>query len=235
MNLYFIQSFLKFLSLVVVSFVSLFGSTNYTENNSSLVNVNESRNTNVTSMVVKHDTVTKYVNNRPKGLEFVTTEGVDGYIYVDKETGHSTVLKETVTEVVEIGTGSVGEYTGRMTGYGPDCPGCSKVGNVACRTEKKKNHSLIYDGITYHDDEYGDVRILAAVLSVFPCGTIVYVDNGVLEPFYGIVLDTGGDMRKAYRIDGTIWMDLAFESQKVAYTGGATSKKTKYVVQRWGY
>lgn len=235
MNLYFIQSFFKVVSLVIVSFVSLFGSSDYVETTSSLVNVNESKNTNVSSMAIKYETVNKYVSNRPKGITFTIHKGVDGYISVDEETGHSTMLKSMEPEVVEIGTGPVGEYTGRMTGYGPDCEGCSKVGNVACKTEAKTSHSLINDGITYHDDEYGDVRILAATLSVFPCGTIVYVDNGVLEPFYGIVLDTGVAMRKAYREDGTIWMDLAFSSEKVALTGGATSQNTKYVVQRWGF
>lgn len=235
MNLYFIHSLFKFVSLVVVSFVSLFGSANYEQKNTLLENTNEAKNVNVTSMYVKHNVINKYVSNRPAGVMFTTTEGVDGYIYVDEETGTSVVLTETVDEIVEVGTGPVGEFTGRMTGYGPDCEGCSKVGNVSCRTKAGTSHSLTYDGTTYHDDEYGDLRILAATLNVFPCGTIVYVDNGVLEPFYGIVLDTGSAMRNAYKEDGTIWMDLAFSSEKVALTGGATSRDTKYVVQRWGW
>ena len=41
-------------------------------------------------------------------------------------------------------------------------------------------------------------------------------------------------MRNAYK-DGIIWMDLAFQSQEVAKTGGATSSSTTFVVQRWGW
>lgn len=235
MNLYFIQSIFKFISLLVVSFISLFGSANYQEANNSFNNDSLAQNTNVTSIVLKYETIEQPVEKRPKGVRFTTTKGIDGYIYVDELTGNSTILNEPVTEVVEVGTGKIGEYTGRMTGYGPDCEGCSVVGNVACRTRERTSHSLIYDGITYNDTEYGELRILAATLNVFPCGTIVYVDNGVLEPFYGIVLDTGSTMRNAYKKDGTIWMDLAFVSQEVALTGGATSKNTKYSVQRWGW
>ena len=235
LNLYFIHSVFKFISLVVVSFIWLFGSDEYEESTISLKNSNEAKNINVSSMSIKYNTINKYVTNRPAGLLFTTTKGSDGYIYVDEETGNSVVLSEAVDEVVEVGIGPVGEFTGRMTGYGPDCVGCSKVGNVSCRTESGESHSLIYDGITYNDDEYGELRILAATLNVFPCGTIVYVDNGILDPFYGIVLDTGSAMRNAYKEDGTIWMDLAFSSEKVALTGGATSRNTKYVVQRWGF
>ena len=63
----------------------------------------------------------------------------------------------------------------------------------------------------------------------------VKVNNGILNEFYGIVLDTGIAMRNAWRNDGVVWMDLAFSSQKEALTGGATSSNTSFSVQRWGW
>ena len=86
----------------------------------------------------------------------------------------------------------------------------------------------------YTDTVYGSVRILAADNGAFPCGTIVKVNNGILDEFYGIVLDSGSAMRNAWD-EGVVWMDLAFTSQAEALTGGATSSNTSFEVQRWGW
>lgn len=175
-----------------------------------------------------------YVENMPSTAEpIVISEGINGLDYTYDGLNY-THLSDMKNEVVQVGTGKQGNYSGKLTGYGPDCPGCSKVGNVACRTEAGKNHSLTYDGLYYNDDEYGSVRILAADNSAFPCGTIVKVDNGNLDEFTGIVLDSGSAMRGAWK-EGIVWMDLAFASQKEALTGGATSSNTTFNVQRWGW
>lgn len=175
-----------------------------------------------------------YVENMPSTAEpIVVSEGINGldYTYDGLNYIH---LSDKKNEVVKVGTGKQGNYTGKLTGYGPDCPGCSKVGNVACRTKAGTNHSLINDGLYYTDDVYGSVRILAADNTAFPCGTIVKVDNGSLKEFYGIVLDSGSAMRGAWS-EGKVWMDLAFSSQAEARTGGATSSNTNFEVQRWGW
>ena len=175
-----------------------------------------------------------YVENMPSTAEpVVVVEGVNGldYTYDGLNYVH---LSDMQNEVVQVGTGKEGNYSGKMTGYGPDCPGCSIVGNVACRTKLGTNHSLINDGLYYSDEVYGSVRILAADNTAFPCGTIVKVDNGNLDQFYGIVLDSGSAMRNAWK-EGIVWMDLAFSSQAEALTGGATSSNTKFEVQRWGW
>ena len=176
-----------------------------------------------------------YIENIPSTADpVVLSEGINGldYTYDGLNYVH---LSDVKNEVVQMGSGKQGNYSGKLTGYGPDCPGCSKVGNVACRTENGKNHSLTYDGLYYSDDQYGSVRILAADHSAFPCGTIVKVNNGVLDEFMGIVLDTGSAMRGAWRNEGVVWMDLAFISQEEALTGGATSSNTTFNVQRWGW
>ena len=175
-----------------------------------------------------------YVDNMPSTAQpVVLEEGINGidYTYNGLDYIH---LSDVKNEVVQAGTGAPGNFTGKMTGYGPDCPGCSKVGNVACKTREGTNHSLTYDGIYYNDTIYGQTRILAADNSAFPCGTIVKVNNGTLDEFIGIVLDTGSAMRDAWKT-GTVWMDLAFSSQNEARVGGATSLNTSYEVQRWGW
>lgn len=176
-----------------------------------------------------------YVENIPSNVEpVVLEEGINGidYTYDGLNYIH---LSDSKNEVVQIGTGKPGNYSGKLTGYGPDCPGCSNVGNVSCRTKEGKNHSLTYDGLYYNDSVYGSVRILAADHTEFPCGTIVKIKNGVLNEFFGIVLDTGSAMRNAWRNEGVVWMDLAFTTQKEALTGGATSSNTTFNVQRWGW
>lgn len=175
-----------------------------------------------------------YVENMPSTAEpIVISEGVNGLEYTYDGLNYVR-LSDVKNEIVQVGTGKEGIYSGKMTGYGPDCPGCSKVGNVSCKTKTGTNHSLINDGLYYADEVYGSVRILAADNTAFPCGTIVKVDNGNLEQFYGIVLDSGSAMRNAWK-EGVVWMDLAFSSQAEARTGGATSSNTKYEIQRWGW
>ena len=158
---------------------------------------------------------TEYVYNAsiPSTADPLTlVEGVNGlnYTYDGINYVH---INEKVNEVVQVGTGAQGLSNGKITGYGPDCPGCSAVGNVSCRTREGVNHSLTTNGVYYNDIAFGSLRILAADHSLFPCGTVVKVNNGVLNEFYGIVLDTGYAMRNAWG-QGTVWMDLAFSSQE---------------------
>ncbi len=188
----------------------------------------------ITSEVVSYGTDYVYDENIPSTAEpVVLEEGVNG-LSLTYDGLNYTRLSDVKNQVLKVGTGKQGEYKGRLTGYGPDCEGCSKLGNVSCRTREGKVHSLKTDGIYYNDIVYGKLRILAADQSQFPCGTVIKINNGVLNEFYGIVLDTGYTMRKAWS-EGTVWIDLAFESQKVARTGGATSSNTKFSVQRWGW
>ena len=99
---------------------------------------------------------------------------------------------------------------------------------------KGKKHSLIKNGQYYVDSEYGKVRIVAAALSAFPCGTIVTIDNGKLPVFNAIVLDTGGSMRQAIK-KGVVWMDLAFSDKNDTGIRIAGSRNVSYTVRRWGW
>ncbi len=125
-------------------------------------------------------------------------------------------------------------YVGKMTGYGADCIGCSGVGALACRAADGSRHTLTENGEYYNDATYGTVRIVAAALDQFPCGTIVKVDHPALGSFYAVVMDTGGSMRNAWA-NGLVWMDLAFKTESAPDIYATTSSNTTYSVQRWGW
>lgn len=74
---------------------------------------------------------------------------------------------------------------GTITGYGPDCAGCSGI--------TASGHNL-HESIYYNDLEFGTVRILAADRSI-PFYSIFRVSNiPGMDPFLAIVLDTGGNV-----------------------------------------
>lgn len=200
----------------------------------TLYNTTQNKTATITNEVKAYGTDYVYVENMSVTADpIVLEEGING-LELTYDGLNYTHISDVKNEVVQVGSGKEGKYTGKLTGYGPDCPGCSTVGNVACRTLAGTNHSLINDGLYYSDSIYGKVRILAADNTAFPCGTIVKVNNGVLDEFYGIVLDSGSAMRNAWS-NGDVWMDLAFSTQAEALTGGATSSNTSFSVQRWGW
>ncbi len=224
----------KFSLFVMVIAIITILSTTMLNTGVTLYNNSGDKTATIINEIDPYETEYVYLDNIPSNAEpVVLVEGVNGldYTYDGLDYVH---LSDKKNEVVQLGSGKPGIYHGRLTGYGPDCPGCSSVGNVSCLTREKTNHSLIYDGLYYDDSVYGNVRILAADNSAFPCGTIIKVDNGILKEFYGIVLDTGSTMRNAWR-QGVVWMDLAFSSQAEALVGNATSGNTTFSVQRWGW
>ena len=224
----------KFSLFVMVIAITTILSTTMFNTGVTLYNNSGDKTATIINEIDPYETEYVYLDNIPSNAEpVVLVEGVNGldYTYDGLDYVH---LSDKKNEVIQLGSGKPGIYHGRLTGYGPDCPGCSSVGNVSCLTREKTNHSLIYDGLYYDDSVYGNVRILAADNSAFPCGTIIKVDNGILKEFYGIVLDTGSTMRNAWR-QGVVWMDLAFSSQAEALVGNATSGNTTFSVQRWGW
>lgn len=225
----------KFLSLFVLSLMSLFNLENYNEielNNNNLI-----RDTNIVSVVTKYKTIYKYNSKIPSNISKVVTKGVDEVAYASSLDSDYNVIQSRVDKVIEIGTGRYGIFTGRLTGYGPDCPGCSKTGIVACKTREKKSYSLVNDGVYYEDNEFGKVRIVAAALKGFPCGTIVQITKKGKDPFTAIVLDTGATMTNSWYA-GVVWFDLAYPSQKdktVFGIDGLTGNNITFSVQRWGW
>lgn len=227
----------KWISLLVVSTMSLFNTGIYNEKQIDINNNNTTKDISVVSTITEYKTITKYNSKLPSNISKVINEGEDGIKYVTSDNQELKVVQEVKNKVIEKGTGAYGIYKGRLSGYGPDCTGCTGSGNLACKTKAKTVHSLVKDGIYYNDDEYGKVRIVAAALKGFPCGTIIEITKPGKDPFMAVVMDTGASMSNAWH-DGIIWMDLAYSTQKdktVFGVDGLTGTNIKFSVQRWGW
>ena len=133
------------------------------------------------------------------------------FVYVDDEIS---IFEEVVLETPKCPyTGELaafGEsipviksYYGPMTAYGPDCVGCIGI--------TSSGYNVLNGNIYYHDDTYGNIRILAADKSL-PFGTIVRISGLDVfeEDILAIVLDRGsaiGFNKKSY-------FDLLYKSEK---------------------
>jgi len=102
--------------------------------------------------------------------------------------------ENTVTKLDNV----IETYTGILTGYGPDCAGCGNFNTGKVSTASGYHVSNIVDGaiepaftITYNDEEYGEVRIVAAD-STIPFYSIVRITVPNWDsPVTAIVLDRG--------------------------------------------
>lgn len=233
MVVYLLQVFFKWIQFILISLISLFNVNFYYETNIDSNSNSDERDTSIVNSVTPYTTIVNYNSKLPSNITNIITKGTVGLSYIDSN-DNVVVVQEMEPEVVEKGSGAYGLYRGTLTGYGPDCVGCSKVGNVACFTKNKKNHSLVNDGIYYTDDEYGKVRIVAAA-KAFPCGTIVQITKKGGTPFYAVVLDRGGSMNSAWS-EGRVWMDLAYEANAMAGSDNLTGRNIiDFSVQRWGW
>jgi len=233
MNIYLLQMIGRVISLLFMSFVSIFGIFDSSNNFINVENSSKDKGSKVVNTVVEYETITKYNSKIPVNNTRVLVEGKDGLIYQAEDGTTIKTLIEKVDEVIEVGTGKYGEYTGTLTLYGADCDTCDGVGYVYCPVGKNQYHNLVKDGIYYEDKEYGKIRILAAALAEFPCGTIIEINNSDMTSTIGIVLDTGSGMKKAYS-QGWILIDLAHKTETDLPTFG-TNKNTKFSVKRWGW
>ena len=141
-------------------------------------------------------------------------------IYHEKE---SIKTVSNIKDIRKYGSTYKLSFTGTLTGYGPDCPGCG--GRVYCTPNPNVQNGNIY----YEDSEYGKLRILAADYSI-PCGSIIKIENFSFIPgndFYGIVMDRGS------AIVG-LTMDLLYPSEKDTLIIGR-QRNIKFTVERWGW
>ncbi len=230
MNTYLLGLITKWASIAFSAVLGIFGFQDVT----TIQNTNQTKNSATQINEVAYEVVTEYNDKLPKDVVVTKQEGKNGIIYTNLQNGNILTLETPTDEIIEVGTGEEGKFVGKMTGYGADCLGCSQEGLVSCKTYDGRSWSLTQDGTTYVDHEYGSVRILAASLSKFPCGTIIKVENDTYGNFNAIVLDTGGAMRNAWS-HGEVHMDLAFVSEHSDGVYDATNKNVKYSVQRWGW
>lgn len=232
MNFYLAQMILKFLRMIFIAVISLFNITLYSENE------NVSKNNIINQNNYAVHTVTIQEEQKVKKVEKTNTtskksSSVNNVVKKEDPEPNKVVTTEE-PKTVPKQSNAIETFTGRLTGYGHDCAGCSGYGNLACKTREKKTFSLKTQGIYYNDTEYGKVRILAAATSKFKCGSIIKVTKSGQTPFTAVVLDTGGSMRKAWA-NGTVWMDLAYESNAMAGSDNLTGTNIKFEVQRYGW
>lgn len=125
-------------------------------------------------------------------------------------------------EAISVASESPVAFMGKLTAYGPDCPGCS--GNSACPPRQNFKNGNIY----FQDQDYGKVRVVAADRSI-PCGSIVRISgiNIYGEPILAIVMDRGGAVKGNH-------LDLLFSSQ-TNLEGFATSNNIKFELIRYGW
>lgn len=231
MNVILIRSVIKTMGIVIISLNSIFGGYEIKEQTIGINNAEKNKSASVLNKIVKYNTKIIYNKKIPSGNTKILVKGQDGIVYLDETGTIYKTLKEKQDELVEVGTGAYGRFTGIATGYGPDCKGCT--GYAACATKNGKWFYMPTQGIYYQDDEFGSVKILASDHRKFPCGTIIEINNNDLkEPILGIVLDTGSAMRKAYD-NGVVHIDIAFKSENGLTFN--TNKNTKFNVKRWGW
>lgn len=169
----------------------------------------------------------EYVNN--KVIE--DTETIDEKeetiekteVVLDKEIEKEEIVQEEEEEVVVSKPVSdvLEKQVGSLSGYGPDCKGCS--GYLA-------SGRYVGDGnIYYSDSTYGTVRILSGD-KTYPFGTIVRVKSSSWGTFLAIVLDRGGGVG----FGKTHLFDLLYASNSLAYDYGV-SYNTVFEILRYGY
>lgn len=113
---------------------------------------------------------------------------------------------------------------GSMSGYGPDCYGCT--------SNRVASGYYVGEGNIYYEDKtYGKVRIVAGDKK-YPLGTIVKIGSSKVsnEPIIAIVLDRGGNIG----INKKFTFDLLFATEKEASKYGV-SKNIKFEILRLGY
>ena len=158
-----------------------------------------------------------FVEDVIKNEEVITTEEVVEETVQPVVSQNVEVIAPKVEEAIEVIQPQNEIFTGKMSGYGPDCVGCS--GYLA-------NGHYVGDGnIYYNDSEYGQVRIVAGDKK-YKFGTIVRINDSMLA----IVLDRGGSIG----IGKKFMFDLLYASEAEANSNGV-SYNTKFEILRNGF
>lgn len=134
------------------------------------------------------------------------------------------IVEEVKKEEIKDNNNALETLSGSMSGYGPDCYGCT--------SNRVASGYYVGEGNIYYEDKtYGKVRIVAGDKK-YPLGTIVKIgpSNVSSEPIIAIILDRGG----AIGINKKFTFDLLFASEKEALKYGV-SKNVNFEILRLGY
>lgn len=164
------------------------------------------------------DNIVKYVDSNI--IDDTVIEEESDEIVLTVPIQEEVVFQEDVeiieeTQEIEISQNEI--ITGAMSGYGPDCVGCS--GYLAY------GHYVGDGNIYYNDSEYGQVRIVAGDRK-YQFGTIVRINDNMLA----IVLDRGGSIG----IGKKFMFDLLYASENEANINGVV-RDAKFEILRNGF
>ena len=191
--------------------------------NNNLSKMAETVNIMFVEELVKHNLMSKPDEELEDEEKLSKEENKEEYLaeYKTDEVKEEVVISEDNEEdhLEEAQTSEVLDtYVGSLTGYGPDCNGCS--GNTA-------SGYYIGNTITYNDSAYGTVRIVAADKSI-PFYSIVRISNVPgMDTITAIVLDTGGSVG----FGKATLFDLLFDSESNAIS---KTNNVTFEILRWG-
>lgn len=216
--------------LIVVGFV-LLSLPNEEDELSFVTNVNS---TSKVSVFYGDFVSSDIINNNTVDMASVS---VDDDLLDNEELTNNDVLNDEVIDVTSYS--AIDSYVGTLTGYGPDCTGCKSGVTASGYRVAEVIDGVVQSAfrITYDDDMYGEVRILAAAYDKFPNGTIIRISDfsHYDEAILGIVMDTGATMRNAWS-NGNIWIDLLFSSENDSEIKSfGIDKSVTFEVLRYGF
>lgn len=182
------------LLIVLITFVILLSNWKVELNNNQTKNKNNKIETNIITQIIEEQ-------NQDKQQEIIIEESQTEEEYIIE-----IPIEEPVYEYSDIGF---------LTHYGPDCYGCSGI---------TASGYDVRNTIYYHDEQYGDLRIIAMDRN-YPMYTVVELSDYQLGSIKAIVLDRGG------AITGNR-IDLLISSE--AECNNLINQNVQINVLRWG-
>ena len=155
------------------------------------------------------------LQEKSENIKVTVDEEVDTSYIIPKSEQENKLPNKSTDNVIET-------FVGNMTGYGPDCYGCT--------SNRTASGYFVGNGnIYYADKEYGNVRIVAGDKK-YSFGTIVKLSNlSFSEPIIAIVLDRGS----AIGNDKLIQFDLLYDSENSVKFG--IEKNIQFDILRLGF
>ena len=191
----------------------------------------ENENTNVQNYIAYNEIIIDEIVEESNEEKIIEKEKVDEIKIETKKEEVKTNIEEKQPIVEEIKKEEIKDndniietLIGTMSGYGPDCYGCT--------SNRVASGYYVGEGNIYYEDKtYGKVRIVAGDKK-YPLGTIVKIgsNNVSNDPIIAIILDRGG----AIGINKKFTFDLLFASEKEAIKYGV-SKNISFEILRLGY
>lgn len=220
----------KIITIFNILVISIVCFNLYTINTKEII-FNETNNNNKYDYIAYNEIIEEEYEVEEETIEVKIDETVPEKTEVKKEVVTVIEKQEPIKEEVKKEEVKVDKsekvletLNGTMSGYGPDCYGCT--------SNRVASGYYVGEGNIYYEDKtYGKVRIVSGD-SKYPLGTIVKIGSSKVsnEPIIAIVLDRGGNIG----INKKFTFDLLFATEKEASKYGI-SRNIKFEILRLGY